>query len=89
MPKDFTDCVNSGGKVVTKNLKGRRYIHICYGKDGKTYTGEVKTRKKSKSSNNHRKKIRESRALAKDLLRLKRHFDDNYRVGTSETEEKI
>lgn len=81
MPKNFTDCVKNGGKVVTKKLKGNKYIHICYGKDGKSYTGEVKTRKKSKAHyNNHKKKIRESRALAKDLLRLKKHFDENYRV---------
>ncbi len=79
MPKDFTDCVNSGGKVVTKNLKGNKYIHICYGKDGKSYTGEVKTRKKKKAKADHKKKIRESRALAADLRRLKSYFDENYR----------
>lgn len=82
MPKGFTNCVNSGGKVVTKNLKGNKYIHICYGKDGKTYTGEVKTRKKkSKASRNYKQKIRNSRALVEDLRRLKKHFDENYRNG--------
>lgn len=77
MPKDFMDCQKSGGKVVTKSLKGNRYIHICYGKDGKSYTGEVKTRKKKKTKAfNHKKKIRESRALASDLRKLKRYFDE-------------
>lgn len=79
MPKDFTDCVNSGGKVVTKNLKGNKFIHICYSKDGKSYTGEVKTRKKKKAKAFNKKRIKESRVLAQDLNRLKRHFDENYR----------
>lgn len=78
MPKGFTNCVNSGGKVVTKKLKGNKYIHICYGKDGKTYTGEVKKRKNKAS---FKKKIRNSRALVEDLRRLKKHFDANYRNG--------
>lgn len=78
MPKGFTNCVNSGGKLITKKLKGNKYIHICYGKDGKTYTGEVKTRKKKAS---FKKKIRNSKALVEDLRRLKNHFDENYRNG--------
>jgi len=81
MPKGFTNCVNSGGKVVTKKLKGNKYIHICYGKDGKTHTGEVKKRKKKASFKNWKKKIRNSKALVEDLRRLKNHFDANYRNG--------
>ena len=82
IPSDFEKCVKNGGKVVTKKLKGNKYIHVCYDKNGKSYTGEVKTKKKSKAfyGNNYKKKIKESRVLAKDLLRLKKHFDDNYRV---------
>jgi len=73
MPKAFTDCVNSGGKVVTKNLKGNKYIHICYDKSGKAHSGEVKTKKKSKSA---KEQIKNSKALVVDLKRLKKHFDD-------------
>lgn len=46
MPKSFEDCVKSGGKVVTKKLKNNRYIHICYDKNGNSYSGEVKTKKR-------------------------------------------
>jgi len=80
MPKDFTDCVSSGGKVVTKKLKGNRYLHICYDKEGNSFAGEVMTKKKSKASNDTEKQIKKSRALAQDLLRLKKHFDENYRI---------
>lgn len=75
MPQDFTDCVNSGGKVVTRKLKGGKYLHICYDKDGKSYTGEVRTKKKEKSSRKPTQ-IEQSRALAVDLRKLKEHFDN-------------
>ena len=42
MPEDFDKCVREGGRVRTKKLKGRKYIHICYDKDGKSHAGEVK-----------------------------------------------
>ena len=45
MPEAFERCVSSGGKVRTKKLSGGKYIHICF-KDGKSYSGEVKLRKK-------------------------------------------
>lgn len=48
MPKDFDRCVSAGGRVRTLNLKGNKYIHICY-KNGKSYRGYVKT--KGESSN--------------------------------------
>jgi len=81
MPVDFTKCVKNGGKVVTKKLKGGKYMNICYDKDGNSYSGEVKTIKKNKSKgrrNNrprNKDKIAKSRALAADLLKLKKHFD--------------
>lgn len=51
MPKAFTDCVKRGGKVRTKviNEKKGTYMHICY-IDGKSYPGEVLTKKKKKAS---------------------------------------
>ena len=79
MPKGFTDCVDSGGKVVTKNLKGNRYIRICYGKDGKSYTGEIKTRKKKSKASNYKQKIKNSKVQIEDLRRLQKHFEENYR----------
>ncbi len=80
-PKGFTNCVNSGGKVKTKQFKGNKYVHICYGKDGKTYTGEVKTRKKKSNASKFKQKIRNSKAQVEDLRRLQKHFEENYRNG--------
>jgi len=77
MPKAFTDCVDSGGKVVTKKLKGNKYINICYDKNGKAHSGEVKTRKKAKNkSKSAADQIKNSKVLVADLKRLKQHFDD-------------
>lgn len=44
MPKSFEDCVKNGGKVVTKTLKGGKYVHLCKTPDGKWTRGEVKTK---------------------------------------------
>jgi len=44
MPKNFEKCVAQGGRVRTKKLPNGKYIHICF-KDGKSYAGEVKTKK--------------------------------------------
>jgi len=44
MPKAFEKCVAQGGRVRTKKLSNGKYIHICF-KDGKSYAGEVKTKK--------------------------------------------
>lgn len=44
MPEAFLKCVREGGKVITKTLKGGKYLHICY-KNGKSYAGEVKVKK--------------------------------------------
>lgn len=46
MPRGFSECVRRGGRVRTKKLSGGRYIHFCY-KDGKSYAGEVHTKKKT------------------------------------------
>jgi hypothetical protein len=75
MPKDFTNCVNAGGKVVTKNLKGNKYIHICYDKKGDAHSGEVKTRKKKKTKS-AKEQIENSKVIVADLKRLKKHFDE-------------
>jgi len=45
MPKEFTACVEAGGRVRAKRLGGGKYIKICF-KDGKSYAGETHTYKK-------------------------------------------
>jgi len=44
MPKAFEEAIRKGAKVITKKIKGGRYIHIAY-LNGKAYPGEVKTKK--------------------------------------------
>jgi putative hemolysin len=44
MPQDFTECVKNGGKVRTIQLKGGKYMHVCYDKNG-SHSGEVKEKK--------------------------------------------
>lgn len=48
MPAEFEKCVSDGGKVRTKQLKGGKYIHICF-INGKSYAGEVKKSKETKN----------------------------------------
>ena len=45
MPKAFEECVKSGGRVRTINPKAGRYMPVCF-KGGKSYAGEVHTKKK-------------------------------------------
>ena len=49
MPRKFTQCVKSGGRVITKKPKGKKsrvYLHVCYPKGGGSpVAGEVKKRK--------------------------------------------
>ena len=45
MPASFDRCVRSGGRVRTKSLSGRRYMHICF-KGKRSYAGHVKTAKR-------------------------------------------
>lgn len=43
MPEKFNSCVKNGGRVRTKSLKGRKYIHLCFPKGGgPSVAGEVK-----------------------------------------------
>jgi hypothetical protein len=49
MPAGFEWCRQHGGRIRTKTLSGGRYMHICF-KGGKSYAGEVKTKKKESSS---------------------------------------
>ena len=44
MPKAFEDAIRKGARVITKTLKGGKYLHIAY-LNGKSYAGEVKTKK--------------------------------------------
>jgi hypothetical protein len=44
VPESFDICVRNGGKVRTKSLGNGKYMHICFYK-GKSYAGEVKTKK--------------------------------------------
>jgi hypothetical protein len=45
MPADFDKCRAMGGKIRTKDLGENKYMPICY-KDGKSFAGEVKEKKK-------------------------------------------
>lgn len=78
MPKDFTDCVKSGGRVVTKNLKNNKYIHICYDKNGNSHSGEVKTKQKRKKKGENKTKIEKSKALLKSLKELQEYYNKHY-----------
>lgn len=80
MPKAFDDCVKNGGKVRRKNLKGNKYINICYDKNGKSHAGEVMTKKSKKKakSNRYDRQIEKSKKLAESLKDLQRYFHDNY-----------
>lgn len=48
MPADFDRCVAEHGKVITKRVNKRGYMHICYDKAGKSHAGEMKQYKKAK-----------------------------------------
>lgn len=84
MPKEFDDCVKNGGKVRRKNLKGNKYINICYDKNGKSHSGEVKVVKKPNNkqdkASRERKQIADSRRLAGSLTKLQEYFHTNYRI---------
>lgn len=46
MPKKFDDAIKNGGKVITKRLNDKQYIHIVYPKGGGApIKGEVKNYK--------------------------------------------
>lgn len=47
MPAQFDACVSGGGKVITKKVNSKQYMHICYPKGGgAAVPGEVKNYKK-------------------------------------------
>lgn len=46
MPADFDRCVAGGGRVRTKKINAKEYMHICWDKKGKSHAGEVKQYKK-------------------------------------------
>jgi len=46
MPAGFEKCVSEGGRVRTKKIDSKHYIHICWDKSGKSHSGEVKEYKK-------------------------------------------
>lgn len=48
MPAEFDKCSAEGGKIITKRVNKREYIHICWDKNGKSHAGDVKTYKKVK-----------------------------------------
>ena len=48
MPEDFEKCIKNGGRVITKKIDDKKYIHICYDKNGKSHAGEVLYKKKTK-----------------------------------------
>lgn len=74
MPASFTNCVNRGGKVVTKVIDKKKgtYMHICY-IGNKAYPGEVKTKKKSKS---FKELIALAKKTIKELMDLKGYWND-------------
>lgn len=47
MPAPFNKCRSSGGKIRTKKLGGKKYMHVCI-RGGKSYGGEVKRKKGKK-----------------------------------------
>lgn len=74
------DCVKNEGKVVTRSLKGNKYVKICYDKKGNSYSGIVKIRRKKPVTNKPRSEksyIKSAKIQLVDLLRLKDHFDKN------------
>ena len=58
-PKEFNSCLEAGGKVRTKTLKGGKFIHICIPKGGgASVAGEVKTKSKTPSRSKTRREIK-------------------------------
>jgi hypothetical protein len=74
--KGFEDCAKRGGKVVRKQLKGGRYIEICYDKEGKSHAGEIRVTKKNKKAKFHKKNYKANGKVTEEHLeKLKEHFD--------------
>lgn len=45
MPKNFDLCRKNGGTIRTIIPEKGKYLHVCYA-GGKSYSGEVRTKKK-------------------------------------------
>ena len=45
MPEGFDMCRSKGGKIRTKKINSKSYMHICF-LNGKSYPGETKEYKK-------------------------------------------
>lgn len=79
MPKDFDECLKSGGRIKTKHLKNNKYINICYDKKGNSYSGEVMSKKvNKKKGNSNFNKQASAKKLTNSLRNLQRHFNENY-----------
>lgn len=73
MPAAFTNCVKNGGQVrtVTVNKKKGTYMRICR-IGGKSYPGEVKTKKS---------KAEKAKELVRKLLSLRGYWNDRRHKG--------
>lgn len=89
IPKNFDDCVRSGGKVKTKDLKNGKYIRICYDRNGNSFSSSVKTKKEESQTapvskavkvEAEKQQIEVSKKLAEGLVELQKHFNTNYHV---------
>lgn len=48
MPAGFEMCRKKGGRIRTKKIGKNKYMHICW-LNGKSYAGEVHTKKTKKA----------------------------------------
>lgn len=47
MPAEFDRCRAKGGKIRTVSINKNQYMHVCV-LNGKSYRGEIKTKKATK-----------------------------------------
>lgn len=73
MPVGFDRCRKQGGRIRTLKLKEGKYIHICY-LGGKSYKGEVKTKKGENVMYDERPKYGKPRSDAQRRQRHKRLY---------------
>lgn len=78
MPSDFDKCVSDGGKVVTKNVNDKQYLHICYDKKGKPHAGEVRTKKKKSKEKSRKNLVQEGHILEEKLKELQETWNKRY-----------
>jgi len=72
MPADYEKCVEEGGRVRTKKLKGGKYLHICFDKAGKSHAGEVKMgEKKGKSTKEAYKRAASKKMMPEKEMMMK------------------